>query len=85
MYDVYTMLLLYLLMHQPISEKTRDRKVHYKKKVASFFTRKVNESNAANASAKSSGCDIYFLPIKDKETLGLSKQLFGKSRYLSFR
>lgn len=84
MYDVYTMLLLYLLMYQPISEKTRDCKVHYKK-VASFFTRKVNESNAANASAKTSGCDIYFLPIKDKETLGLSKQLFGKSRYLSFR
>lgn len=41
MYDVYTMLLLYLLMYQAISEKTRDRKVHYKKKLQAFLQEKL--------------------------------------------
>lgn len=60
--------------------------MHYKKKIASFFILKKinesNESNVANASAKASGCHIYSLHIVGKETLGPSKQLFGKPLYL---
>lgn len=52
---------------------------------AFLFKKKVNDSNVANASAKASGCHIYSLHVVGKETLGPSKQLFGKPLYLSFR